>query len=76
MTLKVEELFKSGSDELEVVDSLDWQLEPSYRYRKVIIKYDDKFYLVTQFNYKDAVVREVKPVETTKIEWHAVDGEE
>jgi hypothetical protein len=77
MTLKIEELFKNGSDELEIVDSHDWQPDPNYNYRKTIIKYEDKHYLVTQFSYRDAVIREVKPVENTvtKIEWHAV-GEE
>jgi len=75
MSLNIEELFKNGSDEVEIVDSHDWQPDPNYHYRKVIIKYEDKHYLITQFSYKDSVVREVKPVITTKTEWHAVEEE-
>ena len=75
MTLKIEDVFKNGSDELEVVVSHDWQPDPNYSYRKTVVKYEDKHYLVTQFSHKDPVIREVKPVETTKIEWHAVEEE-
>ena len=71
--MTIEELFKNGSDELEIVDSHDWQPDPNYSYRKTVIMYEDRHYLVTQFSYKETVVREVKPVETTKIEWHAVE---
>lgn len=63
---------------VEVVEVEDWIDEGKYSYQNTIVKYQDKFYNVSQsrsgsyftdYFYNDPVVTEVKPVEKTITIW-------
>ena len=76
LVAKIIELFED--DELEIVEEGDWISEHKIDVCETIVKYEDKYYNITQgrsgsyysdYEYYDPEVCEVVPKEVTTVKW-------
>ena len=76
LVAKIIELFED--DELEIVEEGDWISEHKIDVCETIVKYEDKYYNITQdrsgsyysdYEYYDPEVCEVLPKEVTTVKW-------